>query len=59
MMGDAARAADMQLFHLLFDHLAEITRQVCWLLHRGLVGSKTEQHASIFSPSSVSLDHAM
>jgi hypothetical protein len=23
MMGDAARAADMQLFHLLFDHRAE------------------------------------
>jgi hypothetical protein len=28
MMGDGAHAADMQLFHQLFDHRAEITRQV-------------------------------
>jgi len=49
MMGDAAHAADMQLFHLLFDHLAEITRQVCWLLHRGLVGSKTESKTLLYS----------
>jgi hypothetical protein len=28
MMGDAAHAADMQLFHQLFDHRAEITREV-------------------------------
>ena len=28
MMGDAAHAADMQLFHQLFEHRAEITRQV-------------------------------
>jgi len=28
MMGDAAHAADMQLFHQLFDHRAEINRQV-------------------------------
>lgn len=28
MMGDSAHAADMQLFHQLFDHRAEITRQV-------------------------------
>ena len=28
MMGDATHAADMQLFHQLFEHRAEITRQV-------------------------------
>jgi hypothetical protein len=28
MMSDATHAADMQLFHQLFDHRAEITRQV-------------------------------
>ena len=28
MMGDAAHAADMQLFHQLFEHRAEINRQV-------------------------------
>jgi hypothetical protein len=28
MMGDAAHAADMQLFHQLFEHRAEISRQV-------------------------------
>src|SRR4249919_3823328 len=28
MMGDAAHAADMQLFHQLFEHRAEIDRQV-------------------------------
>jgi uncharacterized protein len=28
MMGDAAHAADMQLFHQLFDHRTEIERQV-------------------------------
>jgi hypothetical protein len=28
MMGDATHAADMQVFHQLFDHRAEITRQV-------------------------------
>ncbi|HEX8030444.1 MAG TPA: hypothetical protein VF491_18345 [Vicinamibacterales bacterium] len=28
MMGDAAHAGDMQLFHQLFQHRAEITRQV-------------------------------
>ena len=28
MMGDGAHAADMQLFHQLFDHRAEITRRV-------------------------------
>jgi hypothetical protein len=28
MMGDAAHPADMQVFHQLFDHRAEITRQV-------------------------------
>ena len=28
MMGDAAHAADMQLFHQLFAHRTEITRQV-------------------------------
>lgn len=28
MMGDPAHAADMQLFHQLFDHRAEITRRV-------------------------------
>ena len=28
MSGDAAHAADMQVFHQLFDHRAEITRQV-------------------------------
>ncbi len=28
MMGDAAHAADMQLFHQLFGHRAEISRQV-------------------------------
>jgi hypothetical protein len=28
MMGDPAHAADMQLFHQLFDHRTEITRQV-------------------------------
>jgi hypothetical protein len=28
MMGDAAHQADMQLFHQLFEHRAEITRQV-------------------------------
>jgi hypothetical protein len=28
MMGDAAHAADMQLFHQLFEHRTEITRQV-------------------------------
>jgi uncharacterized protein len=28
MMGDAAHAADMQLFHQLFDHRTEINRQV-------------------------------
>jgi hypothetical protein len=28
MMGDAAHAADMQLFHQLFEHRADITRQV-------------------------------
>jgi hypothetical protein len=28
MMGDAAHAADMQLFHELFDHRTEIDRQV-------------------------------
>ena len=27
-MGDAAHSADMQLFHQLFEHRAEITRQV-------------------------------
>jgi hypothetical protein len=28
MMGDSAHAADMQVFHQLFDHRSEITRQV-------------------------------
>ena len=28
MMGDAAHAADMQVFHQLFEHRTEITRQV-------------------------------
>jgi hypothetical protein len=28
MMGDAAHAADMQLFHQLFEHRTEINRQV-------------------------------
>lgn len=28
MMGDSAQAADMQLFHQLFEHRTEITRQV-------------------------------
>ena len=28
MMGDAAHAADMQLFHQLFEHRTEITREV-------------------------------
>ena len=28
MMGDGAHAADMQVFHQLFDHRAEISRQV-------------------------------
>ena len=28
MMGDATHGADMQLFHQLFEHRAEITRQV-------------------------------
>jgi hypothetical protein len=28
MMGDASHAADMQVFHQLFDHRTEITRQV-------------------------------
>jgi hypothetical protein len=28
MMGDGAHAADMQVFHQLFDHRTEITRQV-------------------------------
>jgi hypothetical protein len=28
MMGDPSHAADMQMFHQLFDHRAEITRQV-------------------------------
>ena len=28
MMGDAAHAADMQLFHQLFEHRTEIDRQV-------------------------------
>jgi len=28
MMGDAAMGADMQVFHQLFDHRSEITRQV-------------------------------
>ena len=28
MMGDGAHAADMQLFHQLFEHRTEITRQV-------------------------------
>jgi hypothetical protein len=28
MMGDGTHAADMQLFHQLFEHRAEITRQV-------------------------------
>jgi hypothetical protein len=28
MMGDAAHAADMQLFHQLFEHRTEISRQV-------------------------------
>ena len=28
MMGDAAHAGDMQLFHQLFEHRAEINRQV-------------------------------
>ena len=28
MMGDASHSADMQLFHQLFEHRAEITRQV-------------------------------
>ena len=28
MMGDSAHAADMQLFHQLFEHRAEINRQV-------------------------------
>jgi hypothetical protein len=28
MMGDGAHAADMQLFHRLFEHRAEISRQV-------------------------------
>jgi hypothetical protein len=28
MMGDAAHGADMQVFHQLFDHRTEITRQV-------------------------------
>lgn len=28
MMGDAAHAADMQLFHQLFEHRSEISRQV-------------------------------
>jgi hypothetical protein len=28
MMGDATHAADMQVFHQLFDHRAEIRRQV-------------------------------
>ena len=35
MMGDPAHAADMQLFHQLFDHRAEITRRVI-LLHDGV-----------------------
>jgi hypothetical protein len=28
MMGDGAHAADMQVFHQLFDHRTEITRRV-------------------------------
>ena len=28
MMGDGAHAAEMQVFHQLFDHRAEITRQI-------------------------------
>ena len=28
MMGDSAHAADMQVFHQLFDHRTEIKRQV-------------------------------
>ena len=40
MMGDSAHAADMQVFHQLFDHRAEIKRQV--LLRQDGVETVTE-----------------
>lgn len=40
MMGDSAHAADMRVFHQLFDHRSEITRQV--LLRQDGIETVTE-----------------